>query len=204
MRHLAVLPLGVNSITKDITSLQILENVAEKLKIHYGNANPDNEDNEDNFLTPDKKNGIDSPEIMIGTLNNVIQCRYEEIIENILNQVKLSGYEKQLASGYILTGGASNMKGLKELFKKKTDAEVKQGYFQRQIACRNVPELGRETAFATLLGLMVRGTINCKKKEVIVEPVIVEPVKTEPTPTEKQQPNEIGRGSWRERVADLV
>ena len=38
LRYLSVLPLGGNTITRDITSLQMEEQDAEKLKLQYGNA----------------------------------------------------------------------------------------------------------------------------------------------------------------------
>ncbi|MEG1585965.1 MAG: cell division protein FtsA, partial [Bacteroidales bacterium] len=41
LRHLAVIPLGGNTITKDIASLQLLENEAEKVKTYFGNAAPE-------------------------------------------------------------------------------------------------------------------------------------------------------------------
>lgn len=42
LRHLAVIPLGGNNITKDIASLQMDDENAEKMKLKYGNAYTDN------------------------------------------------------------------------------------------------------------------------------------------------------------------
>ena len=44
LRHLAVIPLGGNNITKDIATLQIDEQDAEKMKLDYGCAYTDNND----------------------------------------------------------------------------------------------------------------------------------------------------------------
>ena len=44
LRHLAVIPLGGNNITKDIASLQMEERDAEKMKLKYGSAFTDNSD----------------------------------------------------------------------------------------------------------------------------------------------------------------
>ena len=38
LRHLAVIPLGGNNITKDIASLQMEEKDAETMKLKYGSA----------------------------------------------------------------------------------------------------------------------------------------------------------------------
>lgn len=182
LRHLAVLPLGGNTITKDISSLQLLENAAEKLKIYYGNASPDIDESDTQVLKQQNNGGIDSPEIQMRTLHQVILCRSEEIVENVLNQVKVSGYEKQIPAGYILTGGASNMKGLTALFRKKTDLDVKQGYFTRQVTSRNNPEIGKDAAYSVLLGLAVKGSVNCFKEE----PKVETPVQPEPEPVAVQ------------------
>ena len=50
LRHLAVIPLGGNNITKDIASLQMDESVAEEMKLKYGSAYTENTDI-DNSLT---------------------------------------------------------------------------------------------------------------------------------------------------------
>ena len=44
LRHLAVIPLGTNNISKDITTLQMEESDAEKMLLKYGSAFTDNND----------------------------------------------------------------------------------------------------------------------------------------------------------------
>lgn len=44
LRHIAVIPIGGNNITKDIASLQMEESAAEEMKIKYGSAYTDNKD----------------------------------------------------------------------------------------------------------------------------------------------------------------
>ncbi len=182
LRHLAVLPLGGQTITKDISTLQLLENAAEKLKISYGNASPDVDDSDNKVLKQQSNGGIDSPEIQLRTLHQVILCRSEEIVENVLNQLKISGYEKQIPAGYILTGGASNMKGLTALFRKKTDVEVKQGFFMRQVFSKSYTEVSKDAKYSALLGLAAKGSANCFKEE----PKVEIPVEPEPVPVEIQ------------------
>ncbi|MGL4293653.1 MAG: cell division protein FtsA [Bacteroidales bacterium] len=181
LRHLAVIPLGGNTITKDIASLQLLENEAEKVKIYFGNAAPEIDESENKVIKHAASVSIDSPEIQIRTLHQVVLCRAEEIIENISNQLRIAGYDsKQLSVGFILTGGASNMKGLAALLKKKTDMEVKIGSFQRPLASAQYAEIGKDTAYSVLLGLLLRGENNCSK-EIQPEPVqIIETHQPEP------------------------
>ena len=49
LRHLAVIPLGSNNITKDIASLQMEESDAEKMKLKYGCAYTENNDIDNNM-----------------------------------------------------------------------------------------------------------------------------------------------------------
>ncbi|MEG0950180.1 MAG: cell division protein FtsA [Bacteroidales bacterium] len=188
LRHLAVIPLGGNTITKDIASLQLLENEAEKVKTYFGNATPEIDESENKIIKHAANVSIDSPEIQMRTLHQVVLCRSEEIIENISNQLKVAGYDsKQLSVGFVLTGGASNMKGLTSLLRKKTDMEVKFGAFQKPLASSQFAEIGKDVSYSVLLGLLQRGDANCCKQEepapVVIEP---EPEPVKPAETHKK------------------
>ena len=52
LRHLAVIPLGANNITKDIASLQMEEKEAEAMKLKYGSAYTDNADIDNSLMLP--------------------------------------------------------------------------------------------------------------------------------------------------------
>ena len=52
LRHLAVIPLGSNNITKDIASLQMEESDAEKMKLKYGSAYTDNNEIDNSMNYP--------------------------------------------------------------------------------------------------------------------------------------------------------
>ena len=120
LRFLTVLPLGGNSITRDITTLQMEEEEAERLKKAYGDALYE-EDPEQEEATC--KLDDDSRTIKVADLNNIIEARAEEIITNVWNQVQLSGFEDKLLAGIILTGGAANLKNLDEMLRKRSKVE---------------------------------------------------------------------------------
>ncbi len=185
LRHLCVLPLGGDTITKDIASLQLLENEAEKVKLKFGSANPDIDDvAESQVIKPTATSVSDIPEIQLRTLHQIVLCRSEEIVENILNQIKLSGLDfSQLRSGFILTGGASALEGLQDLIKKKTELDIKYGVFQRKITYDKNNDISKELNLSVLLGLLANGSVNCHK-EVIVPPKIEEEIieVVKPTP----------------------
>ena len=120
LRYLSVLPLGGSTITHDITSLQMEEEDAEKLKLQYGNAlNEEEEDTE----APAVCTLDDGRTIELSLLNNIIGARAEEILANVWNQLQLSGYEDKLFSGVVFTGGGSNLKNLEEAFRKLSKVE---------------------------------------------------------------------------------
>lgn len=116
LRHLAVIPLGGENITRDIASLQIELSEAEQLKFNYGSAlTPENEET----YTPIKLQRGDA--VSYEEFAGLIEARQEEIIENVAEQIKLSKLDKtQLIGGIIVTGGASNMKNIDKAFAKYT------------------------------------------------------------------------------------
>ena len=120
LRFLTVLPLGGNSITHDLVSLQMEEEEAERLKIRYGNAFYEEEEGEEP-ATCQLEDG--NRTIELGKLNNIIEARTEEIIANVWNQIQLSGYDDKLLAGLIITGGAANLKDLDEVLRKRSKIE---------------------------------------------------------------------------------
>jgi len=164
LRHLAVIPLGGNSITKDIANLQIEESEAERLKINYGNAINDSgkEGEEQNVITLNDRRTIEE-----SLLNDIIEARTEEIIANIWNQIQLSGYESQLLAGVIFTGGGANLRSLEEAFRKKTRIEktkiVKSIY--PGVRTEQPDLLVGNAMYNTILGLLYAGEYNCCKPE---------------------------------------
>ena len=120
LRFLTVLPLGGNSITRDITTLQMEEEEAERLKKTYGDALYEEEPEQEEATC---KLDDDSRTIKVADLNNIIEARAEEIIANVWNQIQLSGFDDKLLAGIIMTGGAANLKNLEEMLRKRSKIE---------------------------------------------------------------------------------
>ena len=120
LRFLTVLPLGGNSITRDITTLQMEEEEAERLKKTYGDALYEEEPEQEEATC---KLDDDSRIIKVADLNNIIEARAEEIIANVWNQIQLSGFDDKLLAGIIMTGGATNLKNLEEMLRKRSKIE---------------------------------------------------------------------------------
>jgi len=168
LRYLTVLPLGGNSITRDICTLQFEEEEAEEFKINYGNAIDEPEENEENevYQLNDETRTIERRQ-----LNEIIEARVEEIIENVWNQILLSGYDDKLSAGIIITGGASNLKNLDEVIKKRTKIEkVKTVRSIRNGVTSSEPDLIKKDGTQnTILGLLYAGNENCCMQEQEVE-----------------------------------
>lgn len=166
LRHLTVIPLGGNNITRDITSLQVEEEEAENLKIKYGDALYEEAEGEnESCKLDDGERNID-----LARLNDIIIARTEEIIENVWNQIQLSGHNNLLA-GIVLTGGGANLKNLCELFQNRTQQEkVKIVRTPHAAIYSSEARIQQKTGTQnTILGLLLAGDENCclQEKKVV-------------------------------------
>ena len=163
LRYLSVLPLGGNNITRDITSLQMEEEDAEKLKLQYGNALYEEEEETE---TPAVCTLEDGRTIELAILNSIVEARTEEILANVWNQLQLSGYEDKLFSGVILTGGSANLKNTEEAFRKLSKIDkVKTVKFVHNTIHGYSDVLRKDGMQNTLLGLLAAGNENCCMQE---------------------------------------
>lgn len=158
LRHLAVIPLGSNNITKDIASLQMEEGEAEQMKLKYGSAYTDNND-----IDPTLKYSID-PERQVESRRfiQIVEARLQEIIENASYQIP-SEYTDKLLGGIILTGGGSNMRNIEKAVSVYTriDKVRVAKFVTTTINSGNDLLKARNGMFNTVLGLLLKGDINC-------------------------------------------
>jgi cell division protein FtsA len=163
LRHLAVIPLGGNNITKDIATLQMEESDAERMKLKYASAFTDNND-----IDNDLKYSIDTErQIESRKFVEIVEGRLEEIIENVWFQVPSEFYDK-LLGGIILTGGGSNMKNIEKAFSNHTHVEkIRIAKFVTQTILSNNDDIKAHNGMMnTVLGLLVKGDLNCAGDEV--------------------------------------
>ncbi len=109
--HTKVFPVGGYHVTNDIAiGLRAPFDVAEQVKIQYGDCRPDEID-PDNVFTVEPFGG---EKIQVGRqdLAHVIEARVEEIFQLILQEVQQSGYDGLLPAGIVLTGGAAQLRGI--------------------------------------------------------------------------------------------
>ena len=163
LRHLAVIPLGSANITKDLTTLQMEEEDAERIKLKYASAYTDPEEDCTGLsYTIDEARTIQSE-----TLINVVEARIEEIIGNVKFQIP-EIYDGKLLAGLILTGGGAQLNNIEEAFRRKTSfTKIRTAKFVNHDIHSKHPEItAQDGSMNTLLGLLLKGNLNCAGREI--------------------------------------
>jgi cell division protein FtsA len=150
--HTVVLDVGGNHMTQDIAmGLRAPFQTAEEIKVRYGHALPDHiAADEDVRVALFGDNGVQS--VSRRFLAQIMQARAEEILEMVLREVKRSGYDGLLPAGVVLTGGVSQMAGLRELSRDLLQLPVRLGVPTGLAGA----DLGGPS-YATVVGLVLWG-----------------------------------------------
>jgi cell division protein FtsA len=162
LRHLAVIPLGGNSITKDITSLQMEDADAEKMKLKYASAYTEN-----NEIDNSLKYSIDAErQVEARKFIEIVEGRMEEIIANVWYQIP-DEYCDKLLGGIILTGGGANMRNIEKAFQNYTHVDkVRVAKFVTHTVTSTISDINDHNAMMnTVLGLLAKADINCAGDE---------------------------------------
>ena len=194
LRHLAVIPLGGNNITKDIASLQMEDQEAEQMKLKYGCAFTDNADIDNSLKLPiDQERTVDSRKFI-----EIVEGRMEEIIENVWFQVP-NEYVDKLLGGIILTGGGANMPAIERAFRNHTHIEkIRTAKFVNMtINSTYMEATAHDGTMNTVLGLLAKGNLNCAGEELDeIGDLFNGQAKTPVQPTDRRarQPHETEQG----------
>ncbi len=163
LKHLAVIPLGGNNITRDITALNFERDDAERMKRRFGKAyvSPeDNQNEQDNAYNLDGKKSVRA-----GEFNMYVTARVKEIIENVANQIKLSEYSGKLTAGIVLTGGGAQISDIEEAFKTIIQTDAIRVASSSNISLEHATSALKDGTHYTLIGLLNAGKENCRKIE---------------------------------------
>ncbi|MDE6341455.1 MAG: cell division protein FtsA [Muribaculaceae bacterium] len=115
LAYFATLPLGGRNITRDLTSLNELEEKAEELKLSVGNA-----------IAPLTPSQVQVGRHKQSDISNLVVARSEEIAANIVEQIHYAGLsEKDIPEGIVLCGGAARLNGMVELLVKFSGLKVR-------------------------------------------------------------------------------
>ncbi|MCK9628081.1 MAG: cell division protein FtsA [Bacteroidales bacterium] len=181
VRHTAVIPFGGNSITEDLRQgCGVSLRNAEQMKIQYGSCYSDRAPENKTVIIPGL-GGRDSREVSFKVIAGIIEARVEEIVDAIMYEIENSGFQDRLHAGIVITGGASQLKDLRDYISFRTgfDARIASPNMGVTIdGCEGTYKPGSSTA----VGLVIHGF---ELEEMKREPVIEErPLTTELFPTE--------------------
>lgn len=117
------IPVGSNHITNDLSvMLHTPPAAAEKIKTEYGSLTKNYSSSTDLGVTKVKIPRIGDEEthseIALDHIQTIIHARIEEILILVKNQLKKSGILDNVGSGIVITGGMSNLEGVKNLAQK--------------------------------------------------------------------------------------
>jgi cell division protein FtsA len=147
-------PVGGSHVTNDIArglSTPIAQ--AERLKTLYGNAIASSSDEREMITVPligeeDDGNANHVPKSL---LVGVIAPRLEETFELVRDRLEASGFDKIAGRRVVLTGGASQLPGVRELAGLILDKQVRIG---RPLRIDGLAEATQGPAFSTTAGLI--------------------------------------------------
>ena len=107
------LGVGSNHITNDLSmALHTPLNVADSVKMEYGSLHSPNNDLIELPIIGDESS---THEVSLEVVHNVIYARVEETLMIIAQSLEKSGLKEQMGAGVVLTGGFTNMDGIREL-----------------------------------------------------------------------------------------
>jgi cell division protein FtsA len=149
-----VIPLGGDHITNDITYLlKAPFELAEDVKIKHGHARQKGVNQLDTFLVESFGDGIPQ-EISRRELAMVIEARVEEMFELVHKEIKRSGYDGLLRAGAVITGGSSQLEGMKELASEVLKCPVRMAKPEKLTGMADVL---KNPSYSTSVGLLRMG-----------------------------------------------
>jgi cell division protein FtsA len=151
--HTAHIPVGGQHVTRDIAGvLSTPIDNAERLKTLYGNVHACQEDEREilavQLIGEEDHQFAKFPRSMV---IGIIRPRLEETFEMVRDRLDGAGLGRAASGRVVLTGGASQLVGVRDLAHKILDRPVRLG---RPSAVRALAESASGPAFATATGLL--------------------------------------------------
>jgi len=126
-----VIPMGGDEVTQDIadafeTSLE----EAKRLKENYGSAKSSSF-NDDKFIDFVQPTNNDEHQLSSFELSEVIEAAYRDIFVLLKNELKHHNLDRIIKSGFVLSGGGSEVQSIEKLVRDVFSKRVKIGQVQR-------------------------------------------------------------------------
>lgn len=156
LRHTECIPLGGGHVTMDIARCLSTTLVhAERLKTLYGSATSSASDDREMIAIPliGERRGEGMNQMPRSALVSVIKPRIEEIFEQVRDRLLKSGVGSLGGRRVVLTGGASQLGGVREVASLILGKSVRLG----KPFLLSPSELSQNPAFSTCIGLLAYG-----------------------------------------------
>ncbi len=151
------IPVGGIHVTNDIAhGLSTAVVHAERMKTLYGSAIASPADQHDVIDVPPigEADHAEPNHVPKSLLTGIIQPRVEEIFELIRSRLELSGFAKVAGRRVVLTGGTSQLSGIRDLAALILDKQIRMG---RPTGLDGLADASGGPAFSTCAGLLTYG-----------------------------------------------
>lgn len=155
--HAEVVPMGGQQVTSDLARMLAAPiSAAERAKTLYGAAFGDMEAGADVIpLAQMGEDGEDSAmRVPRSMLTRIIQARLEEIFGQVQTRLRASGFDVAAGRRAVLTGGACQLAGVRELAGRVLNKQVRIG---RPQSFPGLPAASAGPDYATAVGLLMAG-----------------------------------------------
>ncbi len=160
VKHTSVLALGGDNLTYDLAvGLRTPKMEAEKIKIKYGCGLSSLISRDETIEVPGV-GGRRPRTLSRQIIGEILEPRVEEIFSLIYNELVRSGYDDQISSGVVVTGGSAELAGVTELAEQIFNAPARIGYPQ---GVTGLLEVVNKPMYATAVGLVIYGSKVGKK-----------------------------------------
>ncbi len=152
--HTDSIPVGGVHVTNDIArGLSTPLGPAERMKTLYGSALASASDDREVIKAPlvGEEKSSEASHIPRSMLVGIIRPRIEETLEMVHDRLQAAGFDKVAGRRVVLTGGASQLPGVRELASSIINKQVRMG---RPKAMEGMAEAITGPAFATSVGLL--------------------------------------------------
>lgn len=150
-----IVPVGGMHVTNDIAKvISTTVTQAERLKTLHGSCISSSTDDQVLINAPllgEEEDGEDANTLPRSSLVGIIRPRMEEILEMVKTQLDNSGCEGQAGRRLVLTGGASQLIGVRELAARTFGKQVR---LSRPRAIPGMADAATGPAFATAIGML--------------------------------------------------
>jgi len=155
--HTSILPVGGSHITNDLAiGLRTSVDVAEKVKIEFGNALPKDINKKEDInlaeIDPNEEGSVSRYHIA-----EIIEARLEEIFNMVNKELKMIARDKLLPGGVVLTGGTAKLPGAVDLAKNILGLPAQTGF---PVRLGGLVDKVDEPSFVTAVGLVLWGVEN--------------------------------------------